>query len=188
MLVINPQKYRSVKKLFSIFLFCSFNSILFAQDLHELARSGSVAEVEQFLKKEPDAINKLSDRGVTPFILACYRGNNEVAKYLMKNGADVNVCTSEGSAIYGIIFKNNTEMLSYILENGISPNDTCQFHQFGRPLHMAMSLKRYDIVDILLTYGANQSHPNQEGSTIQQLLIRCADEKLNAIFKRYEKN
>lgn len=177
-----------MKNISTLIFFCFTSMFLFAQDLHELARSGSVAEVEQFLKKEPDAINKLSDRGVTPFILACYRGNNEVAKYLMKNGADVNVCTSEGSAIYGIIFKNNTEMLSYILENGISPNDTCQFHQFGRPLHMAMSLKRYDIVDILLTYGANQSLPNQEGSTIQQLLIRYADEKLNAIFKRHEKN
>ena len=175
-----------MKNISTLIFFCFTSMFLFAQDLHELARSGSVAEVEQFLKKEPDAINKLSDRGVTPFILACYRGNNEVAKYLMNNGADVNVCTSEGSAIYGMIFKDNTEMLKYMLLKGNSPNDTCQFNQFGSPLHMAMSLKRYDIVDILLTYGANQSLPNQEGSTIQ-LLTRYADEKLNAIFKRHEK-
>ena len=176
-----------MKNISTLIFFCFTSMFLFAQDLHELARSGSVAEVEQFLKKEPDAINKLSDRGVTPFILACYRGNNEVAKYLMNNGADVNVCTTEGSAIYGIIFKDNTEMLKYMLLKGNSPNDTCQFNQFGSPLHMAMSLKRYDIVDILLTYGSNQSLPNQEGSTIQQLLTRYADEKLNAIFKRHEK-
>ena len=162
--------------------------MLLAQDIHELARSGSVTEVEQFLKKEPDALNKLSDRGITPFILACYRGNNKVAKLLMKKGAVVNVCTSEGSAIYGIIFKNNTEMLSYILENGISPNDTCQFNQFGRPLHMAMALKRYEIVEILLKQGADMSLPNQEGTSIQELLIRYSDETLTTIFKSYEKN
>ena len=177
-----------MKNISTLIFFCFTSMFLFAQDLHELARSGSVAEVEQFLKKEPDAINKLSDRGVTPFILACYRGNNEVAKYLMNNGADVNVCTSEGSAIYGILFKNNTEMLSYILENGISPNDTCQFQQFGTPLHMAMSLKRYELVELLLQYGANTSIPNQEGSSIGELLILYNDESLTKIFKQYEKN
>jgi ankyrin repeat protein len=178
----------NLKNLFTLFLFFYTKSILFSQDIHELARSGTVAVVEQFLKKEPDAINRLSDRGITPFILACYRGNNEVAKYLMNNGADVNVCTSEGSAIYGILFKNNTEMLSYILENGISPNDTCQFQQFGTPLHMAMSLKRYELVELLLQYGANTSIPNQEGSSIGELLIHYNDESLTKIFKQYEKN
>ena len=143
--------------------------------------------MQEILAKKPDALDELSERGITPLILACYRGNNEVAKYLMDNGANVSFCAAEGSAIYGMIFKDNTEMLKYMLLKGNSPNDTCQFNQFGSPLHMAMSLKRYDIVDILLTCGANQSLPNQEGSTIQQLLTRYADEKLNAIFKRHEK-
>ncbi len=106
----------------------------------------------------------------------------------MNNGADVNVCTTEGSAIYGILFKNNTEMLSFVLEKGISPNDTCQFQQFGTPLHMAMSLKRYESVELLLKYGTNKSIPNQEGSTVDELLIRYNDEILTEIFKRYEKN
>jgi ankyrin repeat protein len=159
-------------KVFSLFLFLTLN--LFAQDIHELARNGSVAEVREFLIKEPEAINKLSDRGISPFILACYRGNNEVAKFLMNKGADVNVCTSEGSALYGIIF--------------ISPNDTCQFRQFGTPLHMAMSLKRYDMVELLLNSGASKSIPNQEGMSIDELLIRYNDESLTKIFKRHEKN
>jgi ankyrin repeat protein len=178
----------SVRNLLTLSLIFCIRATLLAQDIHELARSGTVAEVEQFLIKEPDALNKLSDRGITPFILACYRGNNEVAKYLMNKGADVNVCTSEGSAIYGIIFKNNTEMLYYLLENDISPNDTCQFRQFGTPLHMAMSLKRYELVELLLKFGANKSIPNQEGSSINELLIRYNDESLNRIFKQYEKN
>jgi ankyrin repeat protein len=79
-------------------------------------------------------------------------------------------------------------MLSYILENGISPNDTCQFQQFGTPLHMAMSLKRYELIELLLQYGANTSIPNQEGSSIGELLIRYNDESLTKIFKKYEKN
>jgi len=69
-----------MRYLLAICLFYCSNEILFAQDIHDLARSGSVAEVELFLKKDSDAINRLSDRGIKPFILACYRGNNEVAK------------------------------------------------------------------------------------------------------------
>jgi ankyrin repeat protein len=173
--------------LISLVLFLGCQQTTWAQAIHDVARNGTVAQMQEILAKKPDAIDELSERGITPLILACYRGNNEVAKYLMDNGANVSFCAAEGSAIYGMIFKDNTEMLKYMLLKGNSPNDTCQFNQFGSPLHMAMSLKRYDIVDILLTYGANQSLPNQEGSTIQQLLTRYADEKLNAIFKRYEK-
>jgi len=53
---------------------------------------------------------------------------------------------------------------------------------------MAMSLKRYELVELLLKYGANKSTPNQEGSTVEELLTRYNDEMLNNIFKRYEKN
>jgi len=171
-----------------LLLLCFLKSIVLSQDLYDVARNGNIQQVDEILKKDPDAINRLSDRGITPFILACYRGNNEVAKYLMNKGANVRVCSPEGSAIYGIIFKNNSEMLAHILDSGFSPNDTCQFHQFGTPLHMAMSLKRYELVELLLKYGANKSTPNQEGSTVEELLTRYNDEMLNNIFKRYEKN
>jgi hypothetical protein len=53
---------------------------------------------------------------------------------------------------------------------------------------MAMSLKRYELVELLLQYGANTSIPNQEGSSIGELLIRYNDESLTKIFKKYEKN
>ena len=32
---------------------------------------------------------------------------------------------------------------------GVSVDDTCQFAQFGTPLHFAMSLKRYELVETL---------------------------------------
>ena len=174
--------------LIPFLLFCTWCNYLNAQTVHELARSGTVEQMMACLDKDPSSVNRLSDRGITPFILACYRGNNEVAKVLAQRGADIRYCVAEGSALYGIIFKNNLEMLSFILDQGVSPDDTCQFSQFGTPLHMAMSMKRYEIVDLLLSKNANLKMPDQKGQSIQELLLFYQDERLTAIFTAHEKN
>jgi hypothetical protein len=165
-----------------------FGSTVVSQTVHELARTGTVESMKALLDKDSSSVNRLSDRGITPFILACYRGNNEVAKVLAQRGADIRYCAAEGSAIYGIIFKNNLEMLSFILDQGVSPDDTCQFSQFGTPLHMAMSLKRYEMVDLLLSKNPNMTMPDQKGRSMQELLLFYQDERLTAIFTSYEKN
>lgn len=169
-------------------LFCTWCNYLNAQTVHELARSGTVEQMMACLDKDPSSVNRLSDRGITPFILACYRGNNDVAKLLAQRGADIRYCAAEGSALYGIIFKNNLEMLSFILDQGVSPDDTCQFSQFGSPLHMAMSMKRYEMVDLLLSKNPNLKITNQKGQSIQDLLLFYQDERLTAIFTSHEKN
>ena len=98
-----------IQVFLSIFL---VPQIGYSQSIHDIARTGSVTSMEQHLKKTPSDLNTLSEQGITPFILACYRGNNAVAKLLMEKGADVGYCTSEGTAIFGLIFKDNLEILS----------------------------------------------------------------------------
>lgn len=159
-----------------------------AQDVFDLSRTGTVESMQAYLLKDPNAVNRLSDQGISPFILACYRGNNAVAKLLEQNGANVMQCTSEGSAIYGIIFKDNLEMLNYLLDKGYSPNDTCQFSQFGTPLHMAMNLKRYGLVESLLSHKASTITPDAQGRSLKDLLDYYKDPKLNTLFEAYEKN
>jgi ankyrin repeat protein len=79
-------------------------------------------------------------------------------------------------------------MLSFILDQGVSPDDTCQFSQFGTPLHMAMSLKRYEMVDLLLSKNPNLKMPDQKGRAIKDLLLFYQDERLTTIFTAHEKN
>ncbi len=178
-----------MKKLFSLVIFLLLQvSPVSCQTVHDLARTGTVDSMNALLDKDSSLVNRLSERGISPFVLACYRGNNEVAKLLAQRGADIRYCAAEGSALYGIIFKNNLEMLSFILDMGVSPDDTCQFAQFGTPLHMAMSLKRYDAVDLLLSKNPNLNFPNQKGQSIKDLLLLYQDDRLTAIFKSYEKN
>ena len=161
--------------------------ITWSQSIHELARTGTVTLIEEHLKKVPSDLNTISEQGMTPFILASYRGNNEVAKLLLDKGADIGYCSPEGTAIYGMIYKDNSALLEYVLEKGYSPNDTCQFSQFGTPLNFAMSLRRYSIISLLLKSGAKTVNLNAQGQKLKDLLLFYNDEQLTKLFESYEK-
>ena len=161
--------------------------ITWSQTIHDLARTGTVTLMEEHLKKVPSDLNSVSEQGMTPFILASYRGNNAVAKLLMDKGADIGYCSPEGTAIYGMIYKDNSALVEYVLEKGYSPNDTCQFSQFGTPLHFAMSLRRYGIISLLLKYGAKKDIQNPQGQNINDLLLFYKDEQLTKLFESHDK-
>ncbi len=179
-----PYFYTMIRTLL-IFLVLSASS--YGQSVHDLARTGDVAAMKKLLDQQPNQVNQLSDQGLSPFLLAAYRGNNEVAKLLVERGADIKSCFSEGSAIYGVIYKNNLQIFELLLQNGVSVDDTCQFAQFGTPLHFAMSLKRYELVERILKQKPNLDVLDQNGKSIRELLTLYNDEKLNNLFKSNEK-
>lgn len=158
-----------------------------AQAVFDIARTGTVEQMTKYLKKHPDDLNSISEHGASPFLIAAYNGNNEVAVLLMNNGADLNQCYSEGSVLYALIYKNNIPLLDTILSKGINVNDTCNFNQFGYPIHLALALQRYDVVERLLIHDLNLNVNDQQGRTIDQLLALYNDPKFYEIFKRYEK-
>lgn len=159
----------------------------FSQDFFEIARKGSRPEMEKYLKKHPHKINEISAQGSSAFLLAAYHGNNEVANLLIEKGADLKNCYPQGSVIYALIYKNNLALLEEILKNGVSPNDTCQYEQMGFPLHFAMTLQRYEAIQLLFKFDLNLEILDQQGRSIQQLLLLYGDPKLNEILNPHEK-
>jgi ankyrin repeat protein len=172
--------------LIAVSIFIS-RQITWSQSIHELARTGTVSLMEEHLKKVPSDLNSVSEQGMTAFLLASYRGNNAVAKLLMDKGADIGYCSPEGTAIYGMIYKDNSELIKYVLEKGHSPNDTCQFSQFGTPLNFAISLRRYGIISLLLDAGARTGNLNAQGQNLNDLLLIYKDEQLTKLFESHEK-
>jgi hypothetical protein len=161
--------------------------VTWSQSIHDLARTGTVTLMEEHLRKVPSDLNTISEQGMTAFLLASYRGNNAVAKLLMDKGADIGYCSPEGTAIYGMIYKDNSELIKYVLEKGHSPNDTCQFSQFGTPLNFAISLRRYGIISLLLDAGARTGNLNAQGQNLNDLLLIYKDEQLTKLFESHEK-
>jgi ankyrin repeat protein len=165
-----------------LFIFVIISHSLFAQDIYDLARSGTVEQMRMYLKENPLHINQISEDGASPFLLAAYRGNNDVAMLLIEKGADLSYCYTEGSAIYALIYKNNVSILEKIIGEGVNVNDTCQFEQLGYPIHFALSLKRYDAVVLLLKNNVDLDVKDQQGRSITQLLTLYNDPKFYELF------
>ena len=168
--------------IFSL-LHCTAN----AQDVFDIARQGTAKEMQKYLKKHPEQLELQSENGVTPLLLATYRGRYEVAVTLLDAGADPKRCFKEGSPIYGVIFKADAPMLQLLIDRGVDVNDTCQFEALGYPLHLAINLKRYTQIEQLLAAGARLDILDPQGRTISQLLLFYNDPKLNQIVEKYEK-
>lgn len=166
-------------RILVVFLLISQQS--FCQDIFDLARKGNRVEMQKYLKKHPNELNLISDQGASPFLLAAYNGNNEVANLLIEKGADLNQCYPQGSVIYALIYKNNLVLLEEILKKGVNPNDSCQFEQMGYPLHFAMTLQRYEAIQILMKYPLNLNIKDPQGRTLDQLLLLYGDPQLREI-------
>lgn len=83
-----------MKNIFFILSFILSFTVMSAQEkaksIFDIARNGTVAEVKELMKQNPDVINQANENGFSPLILACYRGNIEVAKFLIDHVKDVN--------------------------------------------------------------------------------------------------
>lgn len=179
------------KSICALALFLMFilhlDNACYAQEVYDIARTGTAEQMTKHLKKHPENLNRISEHGASPFLLAAYNGNNEVAMLLIEKGADLKQCYPEGSVVYALIYKNNLSLLDTILSRDVNVNDTCNFSQFGYPIHFALALQRYDAIERLLVHDLNLSVKDPQDRTIEQLLIVYNDPKFYEIFKQYEK-
>lgn len=152
-----------------------------------MARSGDVTKLSVEFSRDSSLVNSINENGVPLVIIAAYRGHQPVVELLYRYGANLNVCSSEGNAVMGLIYKNNQSLMAYLFASGVSPNDTCQFKQYGYPLHFAMTLKRYELIKLMLQKGASTSVVDPMNRSISELLLFYKDESLNIIFHDYVK-
>lgn len=124
--------------------------------LFESAAAGKFDEVAHQIFKNPNLINDYSDDGFTALGLACYFGNEEIARYLVLKGADVNLPSKNGYHVYPIHSStagNFTGITKMLIENDADVNVV---QQSGvTPLHSAAQNGNVQIIILLLEKGAN---------------------------------
>ncbi|MCQ9640079.1 ankyrin repeat domain-containing protein [Chryseobacterium sp. WG14] len=154
---------RNLILLLTVFL----SSFLVAQEkvksIFDIARSGTVTEVQELMKQNPDVINQTNENGFSPLILACYRGNVEVAKFLIEHVKDVNYKSDEGTALSGLSVKYNKELVERLLKKNADPNiaDTTGY----TPLFWAVKFGNKELVELLLKYNADKTKKDSMGMT-----------------------
>ena len=84
-----------MKKLAQLVAFLSLALSLSAQAdnprLHMAVAGHQRAEVEALIKETPELVNAQDDHGITPIFVAMLVDDMEMAKYLLKNGADLKI-------------------------------------------------------------------------------------------------
>ncbi|MEY2631102.1 MAG: hypothetical protein RLZZ469_2000 [Bacteroidota bacterium] len=171
-------------KLFFLMLVISMPSLSVGQqvtDVFEVARKGTISQAEAIVKTNPKAFDVINENGFSPLILACYRGNNEVAKFIISQGADINAKSDMGSALMACIVKGNNEIAQFLIANKADLN--LVDNQGTTALMYAVQFKNTAIIKLLLTNNANKELKDNKGKTAFEYAVFSNDEAIINLLK-----
>ena len=114
----------------------------------------------------------------TPLMYACRRGQVEVARQLLDRGADINLVSSRGrTALLEAVIQDQTEVVEMLLERqnlNINAVNTKEHNRTA--LMLAACLGQSEIVDSLLTHGAQPNLQDEDGYTALWLAVNAQEE------------
>ncbi len=171
------------KKLlfFVFFLFIPNSYCQETKSIFDIARKGSLGEIELFLKTNPNAIDSVNKNGFTPLILACYSGNNKVATFLVEKGCDVNYKSEMGTALMASAVKGNVEMITVLLSKNAAINSTDD--NGITALMFAVKFGNKEAVKMLLQNHADKTIKDKEGKTAFEYAVFSGDDEIINLLK-----
>ena len=165
--------------LFFSFLFL-FSSLVFSQsDIFDISRNGTLEEIKAIYNQDKELVNSKNDQGYTPLTLACYKGNLEVAMFLVEKVSDINDNSNYGTPLMAAVYKGYDKIVAELLKHNANPN--IQDSQGGTAMHYAVLFKKYEIIKLLLKAGADFNIQNNVKKSALDFAISYKDEKLNKL-------
>lgn len=130
------------------------------------ARRGDVAAINFLLGKKAN-VNKINRAGFTALMCASMIGSVPGVDALIKGGADVKIRgdnESGDTALSLAVYKNHTDVVRILLDNGADPKSIDKDDQDTR-MHDAAINKNDAIVSMLISKGASVNAQNIDGNT-----------------------
>lgn len=167
-----------------IFLFILSITSGFSQEklnVFDIARKGTVEQVKEVLKTNSNAFKVVNDEGFSPLVLACYRGNNEVAKLLIETGSDINGNSKMGTPLMACIVKGNNEITKLLIEKKANVNNTDD--NGTSALIYAVQFNNEIALKLLLENNADKTHKDKEGKTAFEHAVFAGNENIINLLK-----
>eukprot|EP00050_Salpingoeca_kvevrii_P009431 m.2961 g.2961 ORF g.2961 m.2961 type:complete len:611 (-) comp2242_c0_seq1:12-1844(-) len=124
----------------------------------------TLADVVPLVRAGADLAAGLGARRATPFLLACYHGHIEVAKWLLNNGSSLSERTRYGkSALLCAAWGGQVDIVAWLYENPVCHND-CDVNGHSALLCAAMG-GSVPVCSWLLSHGAKLSERANDGKT-----------------------
>ncbi|MCF8321230.1 MAG: ankyrin repeat domain-containing protein [Flavobacterium sp.] len=154
-----------MKNFFQIILLLLLCTSLKAQDknVFDVARKGTITEIEAIYKQNPELVNSINDNKATPLILACYRNNEAVALYLADKVANINFNSGMGTALMAAIMSGNKIIIEKLISKKADLDQ--QDIQGKTALIYAAFNNNLEIAQLLVKAGANSKLADNEKRT-----------------------
>lgn len=131
-------------------------------NLHEAAATGQFDRVRELATREN--VNSAGADGFQALGLACYFGHEEVARWLIDAGADVNLAAENAMKvcpIHAAAARRSPALVRLLLEHGADANARQQMGY--TPLHSAYQHDDREIIDLLVAHGADPELKSDAG-------------------------
>mgnify|MGYP003456087302 FL=1 len=165
-----------------LILFISINAV-FAQNVNcfDVARKGNLSDIKSLFEKDKSIVNAIDDKGSSMLILACYRGNDEVANFLIDNKAEVNYVSKNGTALMACVVKGEFELVDKLLLNGA--NIDLKDQNGMTALMLAVQFNNPEMVKKLVEEKANKELKCNQNKTAFEYAVEFNYEKIINLLK-----
>ncbi|EKT4501901.1 ankyrin repeat domain-containing protein [Flavobacterium psychrophilum] len=133
------------------------------KDVFQIARNGTLEEIESLYNSNHEIINTLNDQQYSPLILACYKGNVKVALFLAEKVKDINYNSTSGTALMASVMSGDINILKKLLEHNANVNITDKNQKTA--LIYACFFNKTEIAKLLLKAETNINHKDNDGKT-----------------------
>ena len=147
----------------------------------DLARKGSLSEMKLLFESDKSVVNAIDDNGSSMLILACYRGNQEVATFLINNQADLNYVSKNGTALMACVMKNQFQLVDELFNKSVNLDltDTNGI----TPLMLAVQFKNVEMVKKLIKAGASKEIKCIQNKTAFEYAVFSNNEEIINLLK-----
>jgi len=154
-----------MKPIILFIYFILFSAVSQAQDknVFDIARKGTLSDIQEIFNQTPELINAINDNKATPLILACYRNNEAVALYLSDKVSNVNYNSGMGTALMASIMSGNKVIIEKLISKKADLDQTDT--QGKTALIYAAFNNNTEIVQMLIKAGANKKLADKENRT-----------------------
>ena len=164
-----------------IFLALLFNGLVFADSPvigYPEIRLANFERMKEIIEKGTD-LNTFDENDISPLFTSVRLGDIKVTKFLIGNGANVNLVRSDGAT--PIFLAPTAEMIDFLISHGANLEHTTPYG--FTPLTSAIFYEKTHIAEHLVRIGADVNVLKMEGRSPLNML----NERENIYIKRREK-
>ena len=154
-------------------------SMVFSQSqttIFDVSRNGDLELAKKMLKENPNVFNATNKDGYSALTLACYRGNVEMVKLMLKNNAEIDANSTMGTPLMAAVVKGNLDITKLLVQKNANVN--LQDTNGTTALIYATMFKNYDIVSVLVKAKANIEVKDNKGKNALDYAIIADNDKL----------